>query len=405
MATSRLPPSSRVSTTSRPPSSTRPPRTLPTPDDFKKFIKSRVSQLVSSDLVDKFVSDDSMRVWNRAFTDQTVSPDNYELDETLGDSALNLAFYHVIRKSLPNVHQPKMYATLKAFYVSEGPFSKFASEAGFLDYLRIPEALRRDNTIMRKKAEDLWESYHGALFELGNKIGQEEYGIEIGYNCVKNSMVLILNDLVIDKERAYGAFKNQLREISQGISLRVENASIYLADEKKVGFYLYVQKNSLREILQGTGKSPEEIEEILEDKESRRILSTIGATKGINPNTSLLIGSAVAQNNSEAEDEASRNAVHTLRDKFGISELDIEKIKAKKLGEKFSEHIEEIRKHYQTFRISQQKYGTNTLYSLLVALPNGKMKSLAFIKVLTTTPFEDVQRDLYKRAVENLSKK
>ena len=60
--------------------------------DFENFLRKRLQSIVSQDILDEFLTPESMKVWIKAFTDQSYSTDNYELYEIIGDSAISLAF-------------------------------------------------------------------------------------------------------------------------------------------------------------------------------------------------------------------------------------------------------------------------------------------------------------------------
>lgn len=416
----------RESRTPRETQSSRPPRETPSSrppreakpfvkhntKEFENFLRDRLKRIVGSDVLEEFLSPESLKIWSQAFTDQTYSPDNYELLETIGDKAIDLAFYDIIKEALPAITQPKMYATLREFYVSEAHFSKLAIDAGFLDYLRANYTVRSSMEIMNKIAEDLWESYHGALFELGNTIGEKVYDIGIGYACVKNSMILIINDLTIDPERAAGAFKNQLNEITSALGIRL--GTVNILKDGQVIFYYFIKKNNLEQLLKQLERPEEEIKNFINDKTSREIIRRIPAHERRRGGTELgeddiIVGFESANNRDEAQDKAARQAIRTFRQTYQITDYELDRARVERLdahmegkGE-VSEAFEIIRAEYPITRITVRPFGNSVLYMLL-GVDKGKTFLIDSIKARKTDAYQDVQSRLYLKGMRNLTK-
>jgi len=343
-------------------------------------------------------------VWIKAFTDQSYSTDNYELYEIIGDSAISLAFYDVIKEAFPAINQPKIYSTLKEFYLSEVALRDLAIKAGFLNYLIADRLVLRSEEMKRKIAEDLWESYHGALKELGDKIGLEHFGIGVGYQCVKNSMIEVLNEQDIDKNRGAGAFKNQLSEIMSALGIRLIIVN-YPLPNKEVSFAYFIRRDVIVNILQKFGRTEVEINSLLDDKTSRDYINRIPASSrnSLNPKFSyILLGAAIKHNKEEAQDSAASDAIKTFRNRYGLTDLYLDGIRAERLDThlegkgQIKENYDEIAKVYSDIKISGRTFSTVALY-ILTGVKNGKNQIIAIYKTERGDAYDNIQAELYRR--------
>lgn len=375
------------------------------PNTFEKFLRKRLKRIVDQEILDDFLTPESMKVWTRAFTDQSYSTDNYELYEIIGDSAIGLAFYDVIREAFPTITQPKIYSTLKEFYLSEVSLRDLAIKAGFLDFLIADRLVLNSTEIKRKIAEDLWESYHGALKELGDKIGLEKFGIGVGYQCVKNSMIEVLNDLDIDKNRGAGAFKNQLSEIMSALGIRLIIVN-YPMSNREVSFAYLIRRDAIVNILQKFGRTEEEINNLLDDKTSRTFIGRIPAAskRNLNPKIDyILLGAAIKPNKEEAQDSAASEAIKTFRNRYGLTDVYLDGVRAERLdiqldgkGE-IKENYDAIAKIYSDLKITGRTFSTVALY-ILTGVKNGKNHIIALYKTERGDAYDNIQAELYQRA-------
>lgn len=373
------------------------------PNKFEKFLRKRLKRIVDQDILDEFLTPESMKVWTRAFTDQSYSTDNYELYEIIGDSAISLAFYDVIQEAFPTITQPKIYSTLKEFYLSEVSLRDFAINAGFLDFLIADRLVLSSTEIKRKIAEDLWESYHGALKELGDKIGLENFGIGVGYQCVKNSMIEVLNELDIDKNRGAGAFKNQLSEIMSALGIRLTIIN-YPLPNREVSFAYFIRRDVIVGILQKFGRTDAEINNLLDDKTSREFISRIpAASMKLNPKVDhILLGAAIKPNKEEAQDSAASDAIKTFRNRYGLTDVYLDGVRAERLDAQLDgkgeikENYDAIAKIYSNIKISGRTFSTVALY-ILTGVKNGRNQIIALYRTERGDAYDNIQAELYRR--------
>lgn len=384
---------------------------------FESFLRNRLKTIVGASIIDHFFTPEAMKVWLRAFTDQTYSADNYELYEIIGDSAISLAFYDIIREAFPDVAQPKIYSTLKEFHVSEAAFSDLATKAGFLEFLRAAPVVLNSNEMKKKIAEDLWESYHGALKELGDQIGLELYDIEIGYKCVKNSMIEVMNNTEIDKDRGAGAFKNQLSEIASTLGIKFGTINFFLATDRKVAFAYVIRRDALKTVLKRFNRTDEDIENIINDVEnsSRRYLQDVPTSANIrnislNRKEDIVVGRGIGDTRDEAQDRAASEAVKTFRNVYGMTNVYLDNIRAERLDNhlqqdgKIKQAYDVIQSVYSDIKISGRTFPTSALY-ILTGVKNGKTKVITTLVTEKNLLYERIQASIYLKAADEIKEK
>jgi dsRNA-specific ribonuclease len=138
--------------------------------EFKDFISRMVARgKLTEKYIDILSSDESMRVYEIAFTSASADPDNsYEILELLGDVTCNRSLlWYFQRKFFPNLSSKenvKILARMKIVYASKNVFSPIALRAGFLKFISAREEDFKYN--FKSLCEDALEAFFGATEHL-----------------------------------------------------------------------------------------------------------------------------------------------------------------------------------------------------------------------------------------------
>lgn len=228
--------------------------------DFKKLIFNLLSSCkLKKHYIDVLTDDDSIHIFEDAFTSSTVdSQNNYEIYEQLGDITANKFIVWYMYRRFPQLkctNGVKVVARLRINYGAKQSFSTIADSLGFWDYISASE----DERSHRKKAllEDTLEAFLGATeFLIDNKI-KNNVGYAVVYSLLetvfdKIHISLKYEDLYDAKTRLKELFDFYPKEtigsieyISTKIALEDKNnfnfTSVYLItgfsliDNKKIG--------------------------------------------------------------------------------------------------------------------------------------------------------------------------
>ncbi len=138
--------------------------------EFKDFISRMVARgKLTEKYIDILSSDESIRVYEIAFTSASADPDNsYEILELLGDVTCNRSLlWYFQRKFFPNIlskENVKILARMKIVYASKNVFSPIAQRAGFLKFISAREEDFKYN--FKSLCEDALEAFFGATEHL-----------------------------------------------------------------------------------------------------------------------------------------------------------------------------------------------------------------------------------------------
>lgn len=172
-------------------------------------------------LIDKykqiFVTDYALSMFQTAFIAKSVSPrQNYEVLEFLGDSAANQAVVAYFYNSYPQLRCLSgsgvgILSRLKMKHTSSESFAKFASQYGFLPYIKATREELDNPEKTQHLLEDVFEAFIGAIYDILMK--------HFGLNGVCNQIIYdfisyILNGQKIsfDLDELYDA-KTRLKEL------------------------------------------------------------------------------------------------------------------------------------------------------------------------------------------------
>lgn len=326
------------------------------------YLRNKLRDVVSEDFIEQMLSKNNLKIWASAFTHKTFSFQNYERLETIGDAVIKTAFYDYIFESLPFVEEPKIYSELEKYYNSKTAFIDFAVNEGMDKFLRK----KSEKSLPNKVISDLFESFNGALFEIGNIVGlNSKVAIPLGYLFVKNYITLIFNQVDIDIDRIFGSFQSQLKEISKKLKIRIDEIITANPVDKKPIVYYYVSRNILSERLNFLGLSSYFVTEfvklynkgknyIIEDKkyyetelDKNAKLRQAMNEKHLdeNPLNFILLGQATGGDLENAESNASRASLKTL-EKLGITRDIAQEYSEQISNPEFSNLMKELKKHF-----------------------------------------------------------
>lgn len=113
-----------------------------------------------------FFSDENMEIWERAFTHETFSSDNYETLEFLGDRILETCISKLIYDLYPDMNQATFTQT-RIYYTNKHIFRELSLKYNFNTLIRTNGI---DNKSIHLLCDDVFESFFGALFLVSNSL-------------------------------------------------------------------------------------------------------------------------------------------------------------------------------------------------------------------------------------------
>ena len=171
--------------------------------EFKDFISRMVARgKLTEKYIDILSSDESMRVYEIAFTSASADPDNsYEILELLGDGTCNRSLlWYFQRKFFPNLSSKenvKILARMKIVYASKNVFSPIALRAGFLKFISAREEDFKYN--FKSLCEDALEAFFGATEHLLDTNIRNGVGGAISYDILASFLDEMVFETTYDK--------------------------------------------------------------------------------------------------------------------------------------------------------------------------------------------------------------
>lgn len=141
--------------------------------------------------IQKITDPEGMALYAQAFTHSSVSTNNYEWLEILGDATLNKCVVWYINDRFPQLHNAegvKVIARLKIKLVSKNNFSEIAEQYGFLPFIQINEENMKTKLNLRSVLEDVLEAFFGATEMLIDRHFGQGSGYGICFQLLKNIM-------------------------------------------------------------------------------------------------------------------------------------------------------------------------------------------------------------------------
>lgn len=180
---------------------------------FKDFLKNILKKTgVNKELISMLTDENSMRIYNNAFTSDSVDPDsNYQILEQIGDLSGNKFITNYMYERFPILDIPdavQVVARLRINYGAKESFSEFARSLGFFDFITATHELRKTN--MKDLLEDVFEAFLGAT----ERILDRKTRTGVGYGVVYDMLATIFDniDISLRYEDMYDP-KTRLKEL------------------------------------------------------------------------------------------------------------------------------------------------------------------------------------------------
>jgi dsRNA-specific ribonuclease len=169
---------------------------------YIEYAKHQLSGIVQEDHKELMFGPTSYDTWRDSITHKSVDPtSNYETLEYIGDLALKPSFVNVLMEYYPDLTEQEA-TNLSSQYMSK------RGQGTMADQLKLRGFLRTD-TKDRKQSEDVFESFFGAIYNLGERIGDG-----IGYRYVKGFLRNVMGAMrgYINRELGKGDPKTLLEQ-------------------------------------------------------------------------------------------------------------------------------------------------------------------------------------------------
>lgn len=132
--------------------------------EWSRKLKEKISAFLDFELNGMF-NRANMAVWANAFTDPSYPGKNYQNYEFLGDRILNVCFLMRCRELKPNFSREEYSNALHSYQQYKNQ-KEISDKNGFSNLLRY----NQDSPTSHKYEGDIFESFFGALYEVGNNI-------------------------------------------------------------------------------------------------------------------------------------------------------------------------------------------------------------------------------------------
>jgi dsRNA-specific ribonuclease len=178
------------------------------------FLDQRLANIIPRpEIRSQILTGENAEIWETAFTHKSYDPiKNYDVLEFLGDSAAELMFKQYISERFSaeisaGIIGEAGITNLKNTYMSKIYQSQIGYELGFSEHVRSRTAV---NTHI---AEDLVESFIGALMKAGNILKPG-----MGYILVYNFIYELFNQREIELTYMFGPAKTQIQQFFSNMS-------------------------------------------------------------------------------------------------------------------------------------------------------------------------------------------
>jgi len=218
-------------------------RGLMTEDEYDKgllkFLKDILGPVAKEETITKIVNSQTLSIWKKAFTHETIDlNDNYEQLETIGDRVLELTFLKYLLTKFPEL-TPQEITELKSKYMSKVYQGTMSRKLGFGDWIRVGNDVSSLSIL-----EDVFESFFGALFEIGDRV----LGNGAGYVMSLKILALIFSDVQFDLSKSQGHPRSQIKEIFEMLKLDPEIQDI-TTTEKGTDVVISITKRAMDDLV------------------------------------------------------------------------------------------------------------------------------------------------------------
>lgn len=185
--------------------------------DLFKFLEKLLGEIIGKvskvpDMVKRILADQD--TWIKSFTHPSMSVDNYEAMESIGDSIVNRAFLLHLFENFPNEREEQFFSELKNHYAAKVYMAKIAAKHGLTAHVRCHPMFTGDIST----GEDAFEAFFMALY-LSVRADKEIAGYENA--IIKKAVEFFYPIRDIDLSRAKGPLYTQYKNLieSGGYSL------------------------------------------------------------------------------------------------------------------------------------------------------------------------------------------
>ena len=187
--------------------------------EFQQYIYKLLKLVTSKDgLREQMVTTSAMQIWVRAWTHETWDSnliDNYENIETIGDAVLGYAFKLYVYHNIPNITTAGI-SEYKAQYMSKMHQSPIARD------LKMGRWIRSRAGANVNILEDLFESFTGALHEVGDQIK-----VGVGSILVRNLITNLFKNVKFDPDMVRGTAKTVITQYAHRLHWGEVKREIY----------------------------------------------------------------------------------------------------------------------------------------------------------------------------------
>lgn len=207
---------------------------------FKVLVKQLLSNTLTKTIlnnltldakhIDKIVSDKYYHLWLKAFTVETIDPnENLEKLEYIGDRALSYGMSYIFNKKYPSAARNELYS-LSSYYTSNIVNQLKFQDLGLSDFLLVTEE-EKEYDLVKKSYSDSFEAFLGAL----STITEDILNLKVGMLIVVTFLENIYFNSINEKYMMYPPIteiSNLIKNLA--IILKFQNDDLYIIDNRKI---------------------------------------------------------------------------------------------------------------------------------------------------------------------------
>lgn len=158
-------------------------------NDLQEFLNDLLSNVTDQETIDILLSKNNIETWEKAFTNETYSPDfNNEELEFLGDAILNSIFTTYLSENYPEIKSIKQLNNAKTKYMGGKYQYRLAvnlnlNKKGIIRH----DPLLSNDTLRYEVVKDGFEGFFGGLFITSSSISKA-FAFEICYDMLDFSL-------------------------------------------------------------------------------------------------------------------------------------------------------------------------------------------------------------------------
>ena len=176
-------------------------------DKFNTFIRHLLIRAkVTDEYIAKMMTPENMKLWKNAFTHKSLGTSNYEYDEFVGDTVVNLVIVLFSSDRYPDIINVAYTTKLKHYLSSKKILAVISKKYGIDEFIRYNPIMNKmwahdknpmDNVEYRSMLEDTIEAICGVLIKMVRTIKDKRgkfltYGT--GFELCKNFLYTFLDE-------------------------------------------------------------------------------------------------------------------------------------------------------------------------------------------------------------------